>query len=59
MQYERNNSILPNVSGEFLKNLANEKTSISAQLRHDYQEKEWSNLTEGKFYFSFNLKPKF
>jgi len=48
MQYERNNSILPNVSGEFLKNLANEKTSISAQLRHDYQEKEWSNLTEEK-----------
>lgn len=59
MQYERNNSILPNVSGEFLKNLANEKTSISAQLRHDYQEKEWSNLTEGKFYFLFYLKSKF
>lgn len=46
MQYEKNNSILPNVSAEFAKLCANGKTAIVAQILHQYHEKEWSNISE-------------
>lgn len=49
MQYEKNNSILPNVSAEFAKLCANGKTAIVAQILHQYHEKEWSNISEGNF----------
>lgn len=46
MQYEKNNSILPNVAAEFNKTFEDNKTSFVTQIIHNYQEKEWSNVTE-------------
>ena len=45
-KYEKSRGVLPNIQADFLKTFLDQKTSLSAQLKHDYAEKEWSNVCE-------------
>lgn len=45
-KYEKSRGVLPNIQADFLKTFLDQKTSLSAQLKHDYSEKEWSNVCE-------------
>jgi len=45
-KYEKFRGFLPNIAATFNKQCLDGKTSFLAELKHDYVEREWSNVSE-------------
>merc|ERR1712212_308501 len=62
-RYQKSRGMLPNVTAEFVKKSLSGKTQFSTMLKHDYVEKEWSNVSEeqmlGKASLQYNLTKHF
>ena len=57
-KYEKFRGFLPNIAATFAKQCLDGKTSFLAELKHDYVEKEWSNVSEENMTGSGDFKIK-
>lgn len=58
-KYEKTRGVFPNLQADFEKKFLDQKTSFTAQLRHDYAEKDWSNVCEEQMVAMTSLKYAF
>ena len=56
--YEKPSQLLPNFSANFSKKFLDGNTSFLAEIKHDYTEKEWSNVSEENMTALMNLRYK-